>query len=100
MQRYQRLRRDFIEALNPARLRTRLIMGKQASRGEIERILLIYHFSRFSVRRGMKTRPAAGGIKTLLKQTRRARVLLRGTGPENALLAFDARIAQTSIIGN
>ena len=57
--------------------------------GEHERILFVRLFGGGNVGNGVEARPAVGEAKALLVQARRAGMLLRRTGPEDAILLVD-----------
>src|SRR6185437_13097570 len=92
MQRGQWLRGYFIQTRHPPRLCPRLILSKHAPGSEIQGIVAVYSFRRRLMTNGVKTCLACGCVKALLKQSRRARMVHRGTRPVNALLGLNPRV--------
>src|ERR1041384_1347424 len=72
---------------------SRLIAGKilinHASTRQYQRIFFVRNFLRWVVFNRVELRFAVRMIEAILKQSRCARVLFGGTGPEDAVVLFD-----------
>src|SRR5689334_14655088 len=80
-----------------------LIAGKilldHAAAREYQRKLFVGTFLRWVVLKRVETRLAVRMIKALFKQTRRSRMVLRWTRPEDAVVRFDLLPRHAVVIG-
>src|SRR5215217_737068 len=95
----ERARRGFAQGGDAAGLRTGLVLCEYPAGGEIQREVCARLLGRRSVLHRHKSGSAVRGGKPLGEEPWRARVVVLGTGPENAIVRVDPLPGHAAVVG-
>ncbi len=87
-----------VQSGNSARLRTGLIMRRDAAGREVERVVAVGLFSRWAVFDRMKYCAPIGCSEMIEKQTRSARMIQRRARPEHPVGGSDAVVSDAAVV--